>query len=275
MRKDPGADRHILVVEDEAINRSVLARQLAMVGVAAEMAVDGDDGLLRWREGDFALVLSDLHMPVKDGFALVRAIRAEEGAGPRTPVLAFSADARVGQAERAREAGFDAFLTKPLQLEGLRAVLGRWMAQAPPPGTRRVPAAAAMPRAEAVFDVHALREIVGDEPSVMVEIVAYFDTVATGIRAELLRAAASGDAAEAVMLAHRLKSSSRSVGALPLGRLCAVLEDEGATATGSTGSLVSMVADVVDALDAALHAMRGWRGAGPAAAEWQNARNWL
>lgn len=274
MRNDPGTGRHILVVEDEAMNRSVLSRQLAMVGVAAEMAVNGDEGLLRWREGDFALVLSDLHMPIKDGFAMVREIRAEEGGGPRTPVLAFSADARLGQAERAREAGFDAFLAKPLQLEGLRAVLGRWMAHAPPPGTRGVPPAGATPAPVAVFDVHALREIVGDEPLVMVEIVAYFDTVATGIRAELLRAAANGDAGEAVMLAHRLKSSSRSVGALPLGRLCAMLEEQGGAA-GSSEALAAMVSEVVGALDAALAAMRVWRGAQPAAGEWQITRNWL
>ena len=95
----PGQGRRILVVEDDATNRIVLARQLAMVGIDAEMAGNGQEGLSRWLDGGFALVLSDLHMPVMDGFGMVRAIRSREAAGTRTPVLAFSADVRIGQAE--------------------------------------------------------------------------------------------------------------------------------------------------------------------------------
>lgn len=107
------------------------------------------------------------------------------------------------------------------------------------------------------FDVQALCDIVGDEPAVMVEIVACFEEVAVGTRARLLRAAANGDAAEAAMLAHTLKSSSRSVGALPLGALCALLEAEGGA--GRVGRAVALVAEVVEALDVALAAMRRWR----------------
>lgn len=259
-----GQAAHILVVEDDAVNRSVMARQLAMVGIAAEMATNGEEGLRRWRDGGFALVLSDLHMPVMDGFGLVRAIRAEEEAGARTPVLAISADVRVGQEDRVREAGFDAFLTKPMQLDGLRAVLARWMpreAARPACGARAAETEAAP---APVFDVRALRDIVGDEPAVMLEIVAYFDAVATGIRADLLRAALAADAGAAGMLAHRLKSSSRSVGAMPLGTLCGVLEEH---AEAGRGDMVApLVQQVVDALDAALDAMRRWRGAQAAGA---------
>lgn len=251
----------ILVVEDDPTNRTVLARQLAMIGIAAEMAVNGEEGLRRWREGGFTLVLSDLHMPVSDGFALVRAIRSEEAGRPRTPVLACSADVRVGQVERVREAGFDAFLTKPLQLAGLREALERWMPRAGSLDAGGAAGGGGHPTdvAPRVFDVNALRGIVGDEPEVMVEIVAYFDTVAMEIRAEMLRAAGAGDGVDAVMLAHRLKSSARSVGALPLGELCEALENNGSRGTGEP--LAQRIASVVDALDAALAAMRQWRGA--------------
>ncbi|MGY1457361.1 Hpt domain-containing protein [Luteimonas sp. A534] len=109
------------------------------------------------------------------------------------------------------------------------------------------------------FDVEALCAIVGDEPAVLLEIVACFDTVATGMRAELLRAAADADAAAAAMLAHRLKSSSRSVGALPLGALCETLDEHGEA--GRSDMVAPLVAEVVDAMDAALAAMRCWRGA--------------
>jgi len=76
--------------------------------------------------------------------------------------------------------------------------------------------------------VGVLREFVGDEPAVLLELVDCFETVATGLRAGLLRAGADSDADGAAMLAHSLKSSSRSVGALPLGASCARLEAHGA-----------------------------------------------
>ena len=109
------------------------------------------------------------------------------------------------------------------------------------------------------FDVGVLREFVGDEPAVLLELVDCFETVATGLRAGLLRAGADSDADGAAMLAHSLKSSSRSVGALPLGASCARLEAHGAA--GRHDMVAPLVADVVETMDAALAAMRCWRGA--------------
>ena len=266
MTEFAGKGRRILVVEDDATNRSVLGRQLAMVGIEPDMAANGQEGLDRWRTGAFALVLTDLHMPVMDGFGLVRAIRREEAPGARTPVLAFSADVRIGQAEKARDAGFDGFLAKPMQLEGLRAVLGRWLDVGAANAARRAavpgheaPVPGARPVDAAEFDVRALEELVGDEPALVLEILAYFDEVAAGIRGELLQAAGAGDAAEAGMLAHRLKSSARSVGAVRLGQVCGRLEED--VDAGRGDFVAARVVDVVDALDAALAAMRRWRTA--------------
>ena len=108
-----------------------------------------------------------------------------------------------------------------------------------------------------VFDVRVLREISGDEPQAMVELVECFDEVAIGIRAGLLQAAADADAGQAAMLAHSLKSSSRALGALELGDLCALLEAD--CGSGRSDCIGPGVAGVVAALDAALGAMRGWR----------------
>jgi HPt (histidine-containing phosphotransfer) domain-containing protein len=109
------------------------------------------------------------------------------------------------------------------------------------------------------FDVRVLRDMSGDDPQAMVELVECYDEVATGIRASLLQAAAGADAGQAAMLAHSLKSSSRACGALELGDLCAELE---ALALGDRrAQLGAAVANVVAALDAALAAMRDWRAA--------------
>lgn len=262
MTEGPGKGARILVVEDDAINRTVLARQLAMVGVDAEMACNGVEGLERWRLGRYGLVLSDLHMPVMDGFGMVRAIRGEEPPGRHTAVLAFSADVRLGQAEKVRDAGFDAFLSKPIQLEGLRAVLDKWMPAASPDDDDG-PVAAAAPApapAAASFDVATLGEIVGEEPALMLEILAYFDETSAAMRTELLGAVAAGNAVEAGMLAHRLKASAQAVGAKPLGAACARLEQYVDGGGGREG-LAPLVDAIMEALDAALVAMRHWRAA--------------
>ncbi|MBB1472189.1 Hpt domain-containing protein [Luteimonas sp. MC1782] len=107
------------------------------------------------------------------------------------------------------------------------------------------------------FDVRVLSESSGDDPGAMVELVECFDEVATGIRAGLLQAIAQGDAAQVAALAHSLKSSSRAMGAMALGELCAELEAHGGA--GRLAGLGPAVTAVVAELDAALAAMRYWR----------------
>ncbi|MBJ6980369.1 Hpt domain-containing protein [Luteimonas sp. MC1572] len=121
------------------------------------------------------------------------------------------------------------------------------------------------------FDVRVLRDISGDEPQAMVELVECFDEVATGMRAGLLQAAADGDAGQAAMLAHSLKSSSRALGAMVLGELCAELEAYGGA--GRLARIKPAVTAVVGELDAALAAMRHWRAAQPPASPWQGRSN--
>jgi signal transduction histidine kinase/DNA-binding NarL/FixJ family response regulator len=125
---DDGAPR-VLVAEDEATNRLVVARQLRLLGCHVTLTHDGEEALETWRRERFDLVLSDLHMPRRDGYGLVAALRAAEARGEaaRTPVLALTANAIRGEAAHARAAGFDAYLTKPLPLAELRVALEAWI----------------------------------------------------------------------------------------------------------------------------------------------------
>ncbi|HEV7574884.1 MAG TPA: ATP-binding protein [Caldimonas sp.] len=126
----------ILVAEDDAVNRKVISQQLALLGHAAEIVEDGLQALAAWRRGGHALLLTDLHMPVMDGYALAATIRAEER-GRRLPILLLTANALQGEAARAREAGVDEYLTKPMQLHLLGAALDKWLAR---PGPAVAPA---------------------------------------------------------------------------------------------------------------------------------------
>ena len=123
----PASAGRILVAEDNEINRTVIRRQLALLGFEAEIAADGRVALERWREGRHALLFTDVHMPEMDGYDLAAAIRREEGAGPRSVIIALTANAMKGEDTRCREAGMDDYLSKPLQLDRLRAMLDKWL----------------------------------------------------------------------------------------------------------------------------------------------------
>ena len=119
----------VLAVDDHPINRMVLQRQLASIGYASEVAEHGREALELWRSGRYGLVVTDCHMPELDGYALTRAIRAEETARklPRVPIIAFTANAMAGEAETCLAAGMDDYLAKPVQLAELAAKVDAWL----------------------------------------------------------------------------------------------------------------------------------------------------
>ena len=139
--------RLILLAEDDEINRTVIVQQLNRLGYATETAATGRAALTMWRSGDYALLLTDLYMPEMDGYQLAAAIRQEEArrqqaAGAhRIPILALSANALRGEAERARSFGVDMYLTKPILLHDLHAALATALAGASKPTVRAAAAA--------------------------------------------------------------------------------------------------------------------------------------
>jgi CheY-like chemotaxis protein len=120
----------VLVAEDNAINRLVAVGLLQSLGCAVQTAEDGRQAVEAMGRGCYDLVLMDLHMPELDGFtatAAIRRLEAEAGGGQRVPIVALTADAVAGTAERSRAAGMDDHLSKPITVERLAAVLERWL----------------------------------------------------------------------------------------------------------------------------------------------------
>lgn len=219
--------RLILVAEDNETNRKVILRQFALLGYAADVTDDGLQALQHWRSGDYALLLTDLHMPVMDGYQLTTTIRAEEGAGRRLPIIALTANALNSEAEHCRKLGMDDYLSKPTTLADLKAMLEKWMPPLLPAGL-----AAAQPRPAgemlaAPIDIHVLEDFVGRDAAVIREFLLIFRSSAARIRADLNSAWRNGDAGAAGAAAHKLKSSARAVGAQTLGELCAEIEKAG------------------------------------------------
>ncbi len=227
----------ILLAEDNPTNQQVIGRQLTKLGYTCEMADDGKLALEAWRKRDYALLLSDCHMPNMDGFELTAAIRAdEEGSGKLSPIIAVTANALEGEAERCIAAGMDDYLSKPLAMADLKATLKKWMPFAVPKAKPedgisepQQEAGGDEPPAEAgrAVEPKFLRDTFGDDESLIKEILLDFVEPARATVGEIDTAFQSRDAAGLGAAAHKLKSSSRSVGAETLADLCAELEKAG------------------------------------------------
>ncbi|MBI3902623.1 MAG: PAS domain S-box protein [Nitrosomonadales bacterium] len=214
----------ILIAEDNEINQKVILKQLALLGQTAEISSNGREALERWQSGDYSILLTDLHMPEMDGYELTSAIRAAEGGKSRIPIIAFTANALKDEAAHCRSIGMDDYLSKPVQLNNLRDMLKKWLPAGRPPAPKAEPMAQTIP---IPVDVNVLKALVGDDEAIVREFLHDFRISANSIAAELRTACASGQTTMAGALAHKLKSSARSVGALTLGELCAAIEKAG------------------------------------------------
>ncbi|MDH0868110.1 ATP-binding protein [Mitsuaria sp. GD03876] len=119
----PAASLRILVSEDNPTNRIVIEAMLERLGHRATLCENGLQALQALRHQPFDAVLMDLHTPQMDGFEATRQMRELPAPRGRLPIIALSADAFEESRRKADEAGISAFLSKPVELETLRACL--------------------------------------------------------------------------------------------------------------------------------------------------------
>ena len=119
----------VLVVEDNEVNRMIARQTLQSMGLSVVEASDGAAALSLLQQRSVDLVLMDCHMPIMDGYAATRAIRAREAelGQMRVPVLALTANAFDDDETMSRSAGMDAHLAKPYTRAQLREMLARWL----------------------------------------------------------------------------------------------------------------------------------------------------
>lgn len=217
-------DPLILVAEDNEINQKVLVKQLELLGYRAEIVGNGLEALAQWRRGGYALLLTDLHMPVMDGYTLAAAVRTEERGGSRLPIIALTANALRDEEVRCRQAGMDGYMSKPVRLAQLKTALDAWLRPALPPASETTPdAPASIP--PPLVDLSVLAELIGDDEAVMREVLETFRTNTLQSALELKRAHADGALQSMADITHKLKSAARSIGAARLGQICAEIEE--------------------------------------------------
>jgi signal transduction histidine kinase/DNA-binding response OmpR family regulator len=221
----------VLVVEDQPLNREVANGMLTSLGLRVETANDGQQALARLERERFDVIFMDCEMPVMDGFSAARELRRREGngwpmglPGPRTPIVALTADATNAGREACLAAGMDDYLTKPFSREALHTTLAKWLVQSTAvpevPDTRdggeslldraTLDALRALPRSGPKDMLSHIGEIYLSDSNRLVEAIE-----------ESLRA---GDATGLARAAHAWRSYNGNVGAHALVTLCRELE---------------------------------------------------
>ena len=221
----------ILVAEDNVTNQNVIRRQLNMLGYACEIADEGKQALDLWKSRNYAVLLTDCHMPEMDGYELTEAIReAEKDGDSRIPIIAITANALQGEGDRCLEIGMDDYLAKPLEMPKLKATLAKWMPatesvdEAEPPAPSAEEAKPAEDAADGPIDPRALKDVFGDDEKTFREILQDFVEPSEAIVKDIEEAYGNKKADDIGAAAHKLKSSSRAVGANELADLCMELE---------------------------------------------------
>src|SRR5918999_1691106 len=131
------ADRprlRLLVAEDNSVNQKVAVAMLEKLGYDAEIAVNGVEAVERVGGKDFAAILMDCQMPEMDGYeatAAIRRLELRKDSG-RIPIIAMTAAAMEGDREKCLAAGMDDYISKPVRLPELYAVLQRWTSDSRP-----------------------------------------------------------------------------------------------------------------------------------------------
>ena len=227
----------LLLAEDHPINRRVLVHQLGIIGFHVDTAEDGQAALELFVAGRYGLVLTDLNMPVMDGFELARAIRRHElegGLSP-TPIVALSANVMPDEAERCLAAGMDDFAGKPTSMPVLADKLRRWLPQVDwpaPAGRRPIPSPApevSVSEVDDIVDRAVLDELTDGDTDLADAILAdYVDSSGADLAA-LHTALAGGSADDVRRHAHRIKGASQTVGAHGVATLAAQLESTAST----------------------------------------------
>ena len=216
----------VLIAEDHSINQKAVIHQLELLGCRTVLTANGVEALAYWQAQPIDLVLTDLHMPDMDGYALTRAIREEElrrGTGQRTPIVVFSANVGRGEAERCLELGVDDFIAKPVRMTELADKLHRWLQHSPTAPPAAATAASGVSE-EPILDTSVLANLVGADPDTILDFLTEFSRSTRALMPNLIIAVEQDDRATTIQLAHRLKSSACTVGALALGKLFASLE---------------------------------------------------
>ena len=239
----------VLVAEDNGVNQEVATKLVKFLGGCADVAPNGRDAVRMAGAQAYDLILMDCQMPVLDGYQATAEIRRLEGVSQHVPIVAMTANAMSGDKERCIAAGMDDYVMKPVKLDRLSEVIGRWLRRdatgvssvdagtrsgdggddvrrvAPPAQAAPEAALSDTPSDSTISEVALEQTIELDSGGKLLRrLVDLYLRETPAILDELHSAVHACDPDRAARAAHALKSASLNVGAEGVAAVCRELE---------------------------------------------------
>jgi light-regulated signal transduction histidine kinase (bacteriophytochrome)/CheY-like chemotaxis protein/HPt (histidine-containing phosphotransfer) domain-containing protein len=220
----------ILVAEDNATNREVALAQLRTLGYKATAVTNGGEAIEALQQGRYDLVLMDCEMPVMDGFAATRAIRATM-TQPGIPIIALTADCMQTDRDRCLSAGMNDYLSKPTDLGQLAEMVARWLPEfvpetnqtLGPPGEGNGAVIPDLQTAVTFNTEDFLQRLMGDRQLVGVVLQIFLKDAPSQLR-NLRKHLEDGNADGLRSQAHNLKGASATIAAERLHAIAEAME---------------------------------------------------
>ncbi len=225
---------HILVVDDDSINRDVIGAQLNELQHSCKQAVNGKMALKMIEKFDFDIILSDIEMPIMDGIALIQEIRSLPSPKNAIPVIAVTA--AESEFDTLQQAGFDNCLRKPID----KITLERTVLE--PKKYEPIEESAKTPHSNQILDTEFLMNNYGDKPMITKLLTRYLQADSEEWNT-LIPAIENGEWDRASSTAHRVKGAARTIGAHQFAHAASEVE----TQARDSGVLEATVQSIVEA----------------------------
>ncbi|MCT7985390.1 ATP-binding protein [Laspinema sp. A4] len=241
---------NILVAEDHPINQQVILQQLEALGYQGECVGNGIEAIARLSQKRYDIVLMDCQMPGLDGYQTTQEIRKREATGSLCPsgdrespdssiphktiVIALTAHALSAERDKCLAAGMDDYISKPVHLDHLSALLERWIVRSnqlinpliqPPKPDSSIrhlppePISAIASDSRPAINLDRLEEVSRGKRTLQRRLLEAFATTATADTQAIASAIEANDCVKVDRVSHRLKGSSANVGAQAMSAL--------------------------------------------------------
>ena len=222
-----GPGLRLLLVEDNSINQKLATRLLEKMGHHVALAVNGQEAIEMLRQKTFDLVLMDIQMPVMGGVDATRKIRAEEQrTGTHTPIIAMTANAMAGDAEKYLQNGMDGYVSKPIRADILRAEIDRLTKKAKS-RKERIVKEAEKDSSSLAFDSEELLARVDHDRELLRDLLLIFKEEFPRYLLALREAVEAGDGRRVAAVAHTIKGMLSNLAATQAAATAARLEHMG------------------------------------------------
>jgi signal transduction histidine kinase/CheY-like chemotaxis protein len=266
-----GGGLRLLLAEDNPVNQRLAVRVLEKQGHTISVASNGKEALAAWEQETFDLVLMDIQMPEMDGFEATRILRRrEQRTGTYVPIVAMTAHAMKGDRERCLKAGMDDYVSKPLQIDKLLAVVVRLTTKIdedrpPAPNSGGViaereglpdptpPELGAGGPLLTVFDLPSALDRTDSDQELLREILGLFRGQADLLQPQIETALTRQDGPALERAAHSLKGAAGNISAEQVREICLRLEQAGRDEDWADASAAGAeLASALPCLEAAL-----------------------